>query len=76
MAHEAYPNAYDEFKKVLLYLIYEEKKADHIICPSFGEDAREYLAGLVYSNLRYRLGKYRKRRICSLMKYYNLCDRH
>eukprot|EP00899_Mesostigma_viride_P000817 jgi/Mesvir1/10736/Mv13808-RA.1 len=75
LAMDAYPEAYSEFKHVMLVLMYSQHDADSPVAKEWSLEARNSLTALLASTLYYKL-KARPPRLAMLLRYltmtYNL----
>eukprot|EP00210_Caulerpa_lentillifera_P005862 g5606.t1 len=53
VAKDAFPEAYEEFKKTLLMFVFEEKKENSPVAYEWSHEARQYLAELIFSTLKF-----------------------
>lgn len=55
-AAEAYPDAYSEFKKLLLMFVFEEKTSESPVSYEWSNESRRYLGELIYGTLKSVIG--------------------
>lgn len=65
-ASDAYPDAYEEFKKLLLMFVFEEKDDKSPVSYEWSDASRQYLGELVYGTLKSIMGTKRNRRKLNL----------